>query len=47
MEKIRVGVIGCGAIGTEICKAIDELGMELKFLMDRHIEKEARSNKIR
>jgi aspartate dehydrogenase len=45
MVKIRVGVVGCGAIGSEICKAIDSdkvdgrelgLGMELKFLIDKH-----------
>jgi aspartate dehydrogenase len=45
MAKIRVGVIGCGAIGSEICKAIDtdkvnghalDLGMELKLLIDTH-----------
>ncbi|MGB2726847.1 MAG: aspartate dehydrogenase [Halobacteriota archaeon] len=45
---MRVGVIGCGAIGSEICKAIDSdevngcelgLGMELKFLIDKHPEK--------
>lgn len=41
MVKIRVGVVGCGSIGSEICKAIDsdeasglDLGMELKFLID-------------
>ena len=48
MAKIRVGVVGCGAIGTEICKAIDAdevdgrtlgLGMVLKFLIDVHPEK--------
>jgi len=44
MTKIRVGVVGCGAIGTEICKAIDgygdaDLGMELKFLIDSHPER--------
>jgi len=48
MTKIRVGVIGCGAIGSEICKAIDRdevngralgLGMELKCLIDKHPEK--------
>lgn len=48
MGKIRVGVVGCGAIGSEICKAIDtdevsgrklDLGMELKFLIDGHPEK--------
>ena len=46
-EKIRVGVVGCGAIGSEICRAIDGdevngrelgLGMELKFLIDKHPE---------
>ncbi len=45
-EKIRVGVVGCGAIGSEICRAIDGdevngrelgLGMELKFLIDKHL----------
>lgn len=48
MGKIRVGVIGCGAIGSVICKAIDtdevsgrelKLGMELKFLIDTHPER--------
>jgi aspartate dehydrogenase len=40
MEKIRVGVIGCGAIGSEICKAIDgdDMEMELIFLIDNHPE---------
>lgn len=41
MAAIKVGVIGCGAIGSEICKAIDsELGleMELKLLIDKHPE---------
>jgi len=40
MEKLRVGVVGCGAIGSEICKAIDgdELEMELTFLIDNHPE---------
>ncbi len=41
MAKIRVGVVGCGAIGSELCKAIDsELssGMELKLLIDKHPE---------
>lgn len=46
-RKIRVGVVGCGAIGSEICNAIDRdevngrelgLGMELKFLIDKHPE---------
>lgn len=45
---MRVGVVGCGAIGSEICKAIDtdevnsrrlNLGMELKFLIDISPEK--------
>ena len=43
MVTIRVGVVGCGSIGSEICKAIDsdgasglELGMELKFLVDKN-----------
>lgn len=40
MVKIRVGIVGCGAIGTEICRAIDEeregLNLDLKFLIDRH-----------
>lgn len=48
MAKIRVGVVGCGAIGSEICRAIDRdevngrelgLGMALKFLIDKHPEK--------
>ena len=35
-----MGVVGCGAIGSEICKAIDgdELEMELTFLIDNHPE---------
>lgn len=34
---LRVGVIGCGAIGTEICKAINEdKRMALKLLIDRN-----------
>jgi aspartate dehydrogenase len=46
MRKISVGVVGCGAIGSEICKAIDRdevgghtlgLGMELNVLIDKHI----------
>jgi len=45
---MNVGVVGCGAIGSEICKAIDtdevnsrrlNLGMELKFLIDHSPEK--------
>lgn len=48
MVKIRVGVVGCGAIGCEICKAIDSdevngrvlgLDMELKLLIDTHPER--------
>ncbi len=48
MRKIRVGVVGCGAIGSEICKAIDtdevsgrklNLEMELIFLIDTHLER--------
>jgi len=48
MATIRVGVIGCGAIGSVICKAIDtdevsgrelKLGMELKVLIDKHPER--------
>lgn len=48
MSKIRVGVVGCGAIGSEICKAIDSdevnghalgLEMELKLLIDFHPER--------
>ncbi len=48
MAKISVGVVGCGAIGSEICKAIDmdkvnghalDLGMELKLLIDNHPER--------
>ena len=47
MAKIRVAVIGCGAIGSEICRTIDRdevngrelgLGMELKLLIDKHPE---------
>ncbi len=41
MAKIRAGVVGCGAIGSEICKAIDSesgLGIELKLLIDKHPE---------
>lgn len=37
-----MGVVGCGAIGSEICKAIDgdelDLAMELTFLIDNHPE---------
>ncbi len=39
---LRVGVVGCGAIGSEICNAIDreeELDMELKILIDNHPER--------
>ncbi|MFZ2071104.1 MAG: aspartate dehydrogenase [Halobacteriota archaeon] len=38
MKNLRVGVIGCGVIGSEICKAIDreDQGMELIFLGDTH-----------
>jgi len=48
MAKISVGMVGCGAIGSEICKAIDtdevngyelDLGMELKVLIDNHPER--------
>ncbi|MCW7075623.1 MAG: aspartate dehydrogenase [Candidatus Methanospirare jalkutatii] len=48
MMLFRVGVIGCGAIGSEICKAIDTdsfegrtlgLNMRLSFLIDKHKEK--------
>ncbi|HDS46103.1 MAG TPA: aspartate dehydrogenase [Methanomicrobia archaeon] len=48
MTRIRVGVVGCGAIGTEICVAIDrdefagralDLNMELKWLIDAHPER--------
>ena len=47
-KKIRVGVVGCGAIGSEICRAIDtdevdgrglDLGMELEVLIDNHPER--------
>ena len=47
MAKIRVAVIGCGAIGSVICQTIDRdevngrelgLGMELKLLIDKHPE---------
>jgi aspartate dehydrogenase len=47
MRRIRVGVVGCGAIGGVICTAIDtdaleghrlNLGMELTFLIDAHPE---------
>ncbi len=41
MAKIRAGVVGCGAIGSEICKSIDSesgLGIELKLLIDKHPE---------
>lgn len=53
-KKIRVGVVGCGAIGSEICRAIDldevdgrelDLGMELKFLIDAHPERIERLRK--
>jgi aspartate dehydrogenase len=48
MTRIRVGVVGCGAIGTEICGAIDrdefagrtlDLDMELRWLIDAHPER--------
>jgi aspartate dehydrogenase len=48
MSKLKVGVVGCGAIGCEICKAIDSdevngralgLEMELKLLIDTHPER--------
>lgn len=48
MVRIRVGVVGCGAIGSEICRAIDadevsghalDLEMELNFLIDGHPDK--------
>lgn len=37
---IRIGVFGCGAIGTEICKAVDSSipEMELYAIYDRHKE---------
>jgi len=42
-KRIRVGVVGCGAIGSEICKAIDgsklESELELRFLVDNHPER--------
>ncbi len=39
--RVRVGIVGCGSIGTEICEAIDhdELEMELIFLIDKHPER--------
>jgi aspartate dehydrogenase len=35
---IRIGVVGCGAIGTEICRAVDTSipEMELYAIYDRH-----------
>jgi aspartate dehydrogenase len=48
MTRISVGVVGCGAIGTEICVAIDrdafagralDLDMELRWLIDAHPER--------
>ncbi len=35
---LRVGVFGCGAIGTELCKAIDSgyIDVELYAIYDRH-----------
>ncbi|RZN38374.1 MAG: aspartate dehydrogenase [Methanophagales archaeon ANME-1-THS] len=48
MRNINVGVIGCGAIGSVICRAIDtdeisghqlKLGMKLKVLIDTHPER--------
>lgn len=35
---IRIGVVGCGAIGTEICKAVDTSipGMKLYAIYDKH-----------
>ncbi|MFP4655502.1 MAG: aspartate dehydrogenase [Methanohalobium sp.] len=37
---LRLGIVGCGAIGTEICKAIDEgsIEIELTAVYDRHDE---------
>ncbi|MBW6470759.1 MAG: aspartate dehydrogenase [Methanosarcinaceae archaeon] len=39
----KIGVVGCGAIGTEICKAIDEgsMGVELYAVYDRNNENTA------
>ncbi|MGC9444084.1 MAG: aspartate dehydrogenase [Candidatus Methanospirareceae archaeon] len=48
MARISVGVVGCGAIGAEICMAIDRdefanralnLDMELRWLIDTHPER--------
>ncbi len=48
MTRIKVGLVGCGAIGTEICGAIDRdefagqilnLDMELRWLIDAHPER--------
>jgi aspartate dehydrogenase len=35
---LKIGVFGCGAIGTELCKAIDSghIGVELYAIYDRH-----------
>ena len=37
---LKLGIVGCGAIGTEICKAIDEgsIELELAAVYDRHEE---------
>ncbi len=37
INMFKIGVVGCGAIGAEICKAIDEgtMGVELYAIYDR------------
>jgi aspartate dehydrogenase len=53
-NRLRVGVVGCGAIGSAICRAIDtdevdgrelDLGMELEVLIDAHLERIERLSK--
>ena len=52
MEKLRISIIGCGAIGTEICKTIDTMDsseVELVCIVDKDndkIEKLLKSLKI-
>ncbi|MEM3652751.1 MAG: hypothetical protein QXL21_06465, partial [Nitrososphaerales archaeon] len=40
-KKVRIGLIGCGAIGSEIAKAIDEglvPNAELKAALDKNLQ---------
>lgn len=40
MKKLKISIIGCGAIGTEICKAIDSLKeVELVCIVDKDKKK--------